>query len=411
MTPTRYRSTSYRHRAISALLCGALIAGLAPAASADPIQPQQPAPIWSGLDATEYSGRIPNAGGTLLKEVPLDKRVTLSSAGKASRFLYTTLDSHGQMVVSTGALFLPRQSAPRGGYPVVAWAHGTVGLGDDCTPSAGTRYDRDVRYLNHWLRQGYAVVASDYVGLGTPGIMAYLDGKTSAYNIIDSVRAVQASRLGHLSPKWVVVGQSQGAGVALFTARYATAYSTGSRLHYRGAVATGTPAYVEDALMLASPVVPVPSSAAGLTTYILYILAGFRDARPNIGLNDVLSDTGKKWALEAQKLCYGALHKKIEDERLTVASLFSRPLASIPGIHAALREYMGIPVTGYDQPIFMGQGGRDTDVITPSTVRLAAEMKLAQQPVEFHFYPSYDHSQTVNGSLKDSTPFVARVLR
>ena len=51
----------------------------------------------------------------------------------------------------------------------MAWAHGTVGIADKCAPSWAGRSQRDVDYLNHWLGQGYVVVASDYQGLGVPG--------------------------------------------------------------------------------------------------------------------------------------------------------------------------------------------------------------------------------------------------
>lgn len=380
-------------------------------ALADPIQPEQPTPFWSGMDATHYKGAIPKKPGVLLQEVRLDKRAWQPAARDASRILYTTRDALGNMTVSTAAIFLPHKPAPKGGYKVIAWAHGTVGLNNDCTPSAGDRYPRDVRYLDHWLKQGYAIVATDYVGLGTPGIMPYLDGKTSAHNVVDSVKAAQHSRFAKLSPRWVVVGQSQGGGVAMTTARYATKYSQGSNLDYRGAVSTGTPAYIEDLVWFAGPNFKIPTKLSGLTTYVLYILTGFQSARPAINIDGVLSPKGKRWVKKAQTLCYGALHKSIEDYQINVSEFFAKPLRTIPGIHDALREYMGVPVTGYDRPIFMGHGGRDTDVITPLTLRLVAEMKLAGEPLEFYFYPTYDHSQTVNGSLKDSTPFVARVMR
>ena len=96
---------------------------------------------------------------------------------------------------------------------------------------------------------------------------------------------------------------------------------------------------------------------------------------------------------------------------MSLSSLFAKPLLSIPGIHKALQEYMGTPASGYDRPIFVGQGLKDVDVPAPFAISLVTEMYLRGEPVEFHLYPKYDHSQTVNGSLKDSTPFVARVMQ
>ncbi|MCB1293873.1 MAG: prolyl oligopeptidase family serine peptidase, partial [Gordonia sp.] len=86
-------------------------------------------------------------------------------------------------------------------------------------------------------------------------------------------------------------------------------------------------------------------------------------------------------------------------------------LSSLPNVRAALTEYMGTPYRGYDRPIFLGQGLLDKDVPAPSALSLYAQMKANNQPVELHVYPDKDHSGTVLASLKDSTPFVARIMR
>ncbi|WQD13495.1 MAG: lipase family protein [Lawsonella clevelandensis] len=331
-----------------------------------PLSRDSPSPSGLVLDVSHYRGPIPQKNGTLLPRSPPRQGSLAPAAAKASRILYTSQNSHGKMAVSTGAIFLPKKPAPAGGYRIVAWAHGTVGLGDACTPSAGDRYLRDVKYLDHWLNQGYAVVATDYVGLGTPGLMAYLDGKTSAHNVVDSVIAAQRSALAKFSPKWVVVGQSQGGGVAMNTARYATEFGKGSGVDYRGGVSTGTPAHIEDVLQFAGPHFPPFDVGAGMTSYILYVLAGFRDARPDMKVNQVLNKEGLKWVKQSETLCYGSLHKALDDQKVSLSSLFAKPLLSIPGIHKALQEYMGTPASGYDRPIFVGQGLKDVDVPHPS---------------------------------------------
>ena len=210
-----------------------LVLAIAPMAPAD-----ADAPMWSGLDARFFAGPIPTHG-TTIASVPLDPALSLAGAGTAYRVLYSTVDQHDQPAVSTGAVFLPPGRAPEGGFPVIAWAHGTVGLGDDCTPSALPRTPRDNEYLSHWLGQGYAVVASDYVGLGTPGLMSYLNSVTTAHGVVDSMIAAHDMGLP-LSTKWAIVGQSQGGGAAISSARWATEFSAGTGLDYRAVVATGT---------------------------------------------------------------------------------------------------------------------------------------------------------------------------
>lgn len=113
--------------AVTALLtCGLLTAPTAVAAVA---------PNWSGLDARHYDAPIPVAG-TLIETVPLDPALSVPGAASAYRILYSTVDQHDAAAVSTAVVFIPHGKAPDGGWPTIAWAHGTVGLGDDCAPSA-----------------------------------------------------------------------------------------------------------------------------------------------------------------------------------------------------------------------------------------------------------------------------------
>ncbi|MEZ5212343.1 alpha/beta hydrolase family protein [Gordonia sp. (in: high G+C Gram-positive bacteria)] len=389
----------------------AIVALATAAAAVFAIAPAQAAPtttpVWSGLDARDYSGPI-GAPGTLLAKTRLDPSVSLSAAGSSYRILYATKNVHGQPATSTGAVFVPRTPAPKGGYPVIAWAHGTTGLGDDCTPSALPRSDRDTQYLNHWLKQGYVVVASDYAGLGTPGLMSYLNGDVAAHSVVDSVKAAHQMGLP-LSRKWAIVGQSQGAGAALNAARRATELSRGSGLDYRGVVATGTPANIEHIVWQAGPGFPPVALPGGLTVYASYILAGFSDARPDLHVGSVLTPHGRAIVEKAKVTCYDGMHDVVQGERIN--SWFSRPLASIPGVQGALVKYMSTPYSGYDRPIFLGQGLLDTDVPAVSAGSLYAQMLAAGQPVEFHVYPGEDHSGTVLASIPDSTPFMKRIMR
>ena len=71
---------------------------------------------------------------------------------------------------------------------------------------------------------------------------------------------------------------------------------------------------------------------------------------------------------------------------------------------------MGIPVDGYDRPVFIGQGLYDTDVPVISALSLVAQMKLNGQDVTLHTYPT-DHSGALLQSQADSIPFVQRLFQ
>jgi acetyl esterase/lipase len=379
----------------------AALLGGAPAAGAA-------VPTWSGLDVRGYDGAVPPPG-RLLDTVPLDPALSVSGAAAAYRILYSTIDQHDRPAVSTAVVFTPKTPPPQGGWPVIGWAHGTVGLGDDCTPSALPRSARDDQYLTHWLDQGYVVVGSDYAGLGTPGLMSYLNSVTTARGIVDSVLAAHDMNL-ELSPKWAVVGQSQGGGAAVATARWATEFSAGSGLDYRGVVATGTPANVETIVKQAGPAMAVPPALGPMgSAYTAYIVAALRDARPDLHLDQVLTPNGRVAADEAEIRCAADLAASLDG--VSVPSFFTVPVASIPGAAEAIDAFMGVPTAGYDRPIFLGVGLQDRDVPPELTLRFADALTANGQDVTLRVYPDADHSGTVLDSIPDSTGFLARVFR
>lgn len=389
------RVTWRRVLAVVLVVGGLVLPGSVASASA--------APNWSGLDARAFAGDIP-APGALIRDVPLAPGLSVRGAGRAYRILYATRDQHDAPAVSTAAVFLPHGTPPPGGWPVVAWAHGTVGLGDDCTPSAQPRSARDDDYLTHWLDQGYAVVATDYTGLGTPGLMSYLNSRAAARAVVDSVVAAHGFGLP-LSPKWAVVGQSQGGAAAVSTARWATEFSAGSGLQYRGVVATGTPAGIEEVVRRAGPDMTLPPELGpAANSYAAYILAAFREARPDLGIDAVLTPAGLDAAGLAETLCKPDLDEALSGR--SPAEFFRAPLTSVPGAGEALDAYLGVPADGYDRPVFLGVGMRDRDVPPSSTLRFSERLTAHGQDVTLRVYPDQDHSGTVLASLPDSTPFL-----
>jgi acetyl esterase/lipase len=389
-------------RRLVAVLVATLLCSLALAAPVDADAP----PDWSGLDARGYAGHIPPAGD-LITSVPLDPALSVAGAGEAFRILYSTSNQHNEPAVSTAAVFVPHGAPPEGGWPVIAWAHGTVGLGDDCTPSARPRTDRDNEYLSHWLDQGYVVVGTDYVGLGTPGLMSYLNSVSQARSVVDSVKAVHRMNLP-LSPKWAIVGQSQGGGAAVNSAWWATRLTEGAGLDYRGVVATGTPANIERVVKQAGPDLKTGPMPPATISYTAFILAGLREARPDIGVDSVLTPTGRELVDRAETLCKSALDQQAAGTAFS--ELFAAPMISLPGIDDALDAYMGTPTAGYDRPIFLGQGLQDNDVPAASTMTLHQQLVDDNQNVELHIYPEEDHSGTVIASMPDSTRFLQQVM-
>ena len=333
---------------------------------------------------------------------------------KAFVLQYVTTDSFGAHAISTGTLFLPKGHAPPGGWPVVSWAHGTVGLGDSCAPSlvGPALPERDLPYLATWMKQGYAIVASDYVGLGTPGLMPYFDGETTAHSVVDMAKAgrnFSRRRLDkhhRLARQWVVIGQSQGGAAAIYTARFATAFGN-HRLDFRGAVGTGTPAYLEHQISVLGPEVPPVALPPGLTAYVSYIFAGLRYVHPELGIDDALTDSGRKFLDLAETECLLPFKKMLEG--VNVGEFFTRPVATLPDFAETVKRYMGMPEDGFDRPFFMGNGLLDLDVVYATTAGYFAALTANREPVTFRSYLN-DHSGTLIASQTDTIPFVRELF-
>jgi dipeptidyl aminopeptidase/acylaminoacyl peptidase len=84
----------------------------------------------------------------------------------AVRFLYHSRSATGEDAAVSGVVLYPDAKPPAGGWPVLVWAHAPDGVARQCAPSL----TRNLVYgpaLSMYVNLGYAVVLTDYTGLGT----------------------------------------------------------------------------------------------------------------------------------------------------------------------------------------------------------------------------------------------------
>jgi alpha-beta hydrolase superfamily lysophospholipase len=155
--------------------------------------------------------------GDLIRSEPANG-LQLPPGVSAIRILYRSASPSGTPVAASGLVLLPAGQAPADGWPVIAWAHGTTGITRPCAPSLM----RGIGYyawaeLSSLVDMGYAVVATDYQGLGSATAHPWVDKITNAQDVIYSIPAAHQAVKG-LTMRWVVMGHSQGgltaAGVA-----------------------------------------------------------------------------------------------------------------------------------------------------------------------------------------------------
>lgn len=349
-----------------------------------------------------WTKAIPATPGKLLRSEPLEQALSLPNAASAQRLLYTSLDGiDGKTpIVVSGALFIPKGKAPAGGWPVASWGHGTVGVADICAPSWAGRSYRDVQYLNRWLDEGYAIVATDYQGLGVPGGHPLLNNRMAAYGILDAAKAVVAGVPG-LADKVLIIGQSQGGAGAFAAGAYAATYAP--KLGVKGSIGTGV-IYTVGAKNVGEQDQDKVDPALA---YGFYTLLAAQQYDPSIDPRDFYTDKALPLFEQARTSCLSALVSDVVGTGLTPAN--------------AKKDYKGdqlkpwlaqvsYPTLKLAQPIFIGTGAEDKTPAATTQVALMQDACKASSVVQGHLYKGLGHSETVNASLKDSIPFARQVI-
>ncbi|WP_438000725.1 lipase family protein [Sorangium sp. So ce185] len=228
--------------------------------------------------------------GEVIWSRPLSGEAAIASARLNQLVLYRSRDVHGKPIAVSGIVALPRKPAPEGGYPIVSWAHGTVGCADTCAPSRDTvtspahpwnEYPHGL--LSAFLDRGWAVAMTDYEGLGTDGLHPYLLGESQAHGILDIALAARRLFPAELSRKLAIVGHSQGGQAALFGAHHAPIWTPD--LDLRG-VAAMAPASGIHLLVAAGTTLDYAQPGFAFTALFL---AGAIAGNPNINPEELLT--------------------------------------------------------------------------------------------------------------------------
>ena len=166
---------------------------------------------------------LPTEPGTVVRMQPLSVSIPGASA---YRILYVSERPDGTPAASGGMLFIPDAPAPAEGRPVVAWAHGTLGMGDACVPSRSANPLADMdNWLDQMMALGWVVVSTDYVGLGTPGPNLYLVAQSEVRDIVNAVRAARNVPQAEAGTRYVTWGHSQGGHSSIWTGHLGEEYA------------------------------------------------------------------------------------------------------------------------------------------------------------------------------------------
>jgi Secretory lipase len=343
--------------------------------------------------------------GTYLKSA----KVTIAGLdGTAWRVMYVSQADKATPVAVTGYVIVPTGTAPSGGWPVVAWDHGTNGMAAPCAPSLaiGTS-DIPLSIMNAFLAKGWAFMASDYQREGTPGIMPYIVGASAAQDTINLVRAALKIPRAHTSTTWVDWGHSEGGQTAMFVDHLAPSYGKG--LHLLGVVAGAPPSQLGliDSFLESSP----------YAFYILMVAFGFHayygSAAP---LTPVLSKVGQKLVADVttdvknSSECTSILASAVAAYVNTgkIGELQVADPYTVPAWKKLLNANdPGQFKTSSSVPLLIIQGGADEQIPVITTSILYTHLCGLGQVAQRWIYPGQSHAGVIAPSFNDMVQWIS----
>src|SRR5580692_5391770 len=227
--------------------------------------------------------------GELIRSEPFEE-YELPPEVSAVRIFYHSRSATGDVATSGVVLTPSERKPPADGWPVIAWAHGADGVGRACAPSLMRNLGHGP-FLSMYINLGYAVVATDYTGLGSNFRNAFLDAQSNATDVIESISAAHAA-VPQLGTKWIVMGEDDGSLAAVAVAEKQSEIRDAGFL---GSIAISGLADAKDLYVKSSQ--EPPSSMFALLAY------GIKTVYPRFQVTDMLTEKGRGLYQEIDQNC------------------------------------------------------------------------------------------------------------
>ncbi|PYH83332.1 hypothetical protein BO82DRAFT_411843 [Aspergillus uvarum CBS 121591] len=203
--------------------------------------------------------------------------LNVSTGMTAYRFQYTTRDLHDTLIP----------------FPVVAYAHGTIGVFTGYPPTTTTTTDLyDYHSWSLLIEDGYAVGAPDYAGLGNNATLhEYLSFPAHANDLYYAMVAARKALPHTFTSEWMSVGHSQGGG-AVWKPSKSELVKTHGAGEYLGTVVLAPASRIYDMTVLTAETILTGSGFASYdATYeALWLPLALKRVIPGIDLS-FFSDT------------------------------------------------------------------------------------------------------------------------
>ncbi|WP_041289160.1 lipase family protein [Kribbella flavida] len=336
---------------------------------------------------------VPTEPGRLLRAEPYDG--DLPQGLTAQRILYTTTADDGVPGLASAVVAVPAEPTGRP-TPLIAWAHGTVGVARACAPSLGRNAisTEGMPSMDALARNGWGMVATDYIGQGTEGAFPYLVGQGEGRSVLDAVRAAHQLDGLDLAPETVIWGHSQGGHAALWAGQLAPTYAPDVKV-----VGTAALSAASDPLALAQLVTAHPG-ALGASLGISFVVAAYSRSYPDISL-DVVTPAARTLVKEAAARCTSEPGTLLTVLTGVAVSRDTPILAEDPATGAVGRRLrQNVALGPWSAPLFIAQGTADEVIISRLQDDYVARLCAAGRPLRYTRYPGRTHM----GVLEPGSP-------
>ena len=327
--------------------------------------------------------------GSLIRFEGIDDNL---SATSVYRILYRSTGLDGKPIAVSGIVIAPDKKPPPGGWPVVAWAHGTTGVGKKCAPSLLDNPVAIIPGIDELIAHDYVVAATDYPGLGTAGGHPYLVGISEGRAVLDSVRAAHQLTEAGAGDVFAVWGHSQGGHAALWSGELAAKYAPDLKLV---GIAAAAPAselatlFEDDLNSLAGKI---------LTGMVLASWSKVFNAPLDAVIVPAVLPEVKAMGIDCIDMISEGLVALRAEEKLPKKFLVADPMSVAAWKEHIVRNTPGSAHPG--APVYISQGMADTIVDPPVTVDFVAKLCKQGAPVYFETYRSVTHTKIAHASSK-----------
>jgi pimeloyl-ACP methyl ester carboxylesterase len=364
-------------RALAALLGFTVAGAAAPATGPAGDAFYQPPALGAGVH------------GDLIWSRPLTGTAALPSAARNLLVLYRTTAQSGNDVAVSGIVSVPQGTPPAGGWPVLSWAHGTTGDAPACAPSRDVPGGPMAFYLSQtdqlldgFVAHGFAVLQTDYEGIGTPGVHPFLVGEAEARDVIDIVRAARQLE-PDLGSRYVVIGHSQGGHAALFAAARAAAWAP--ELHFLGAAALAPASHLRFWLAALAHE-QNPDVGFG---FAALLVRGYASVDPALRPDRLWAPAMAALETQLETRCIAGLVQPDSWAGIVPERAFAPDADLAPLLAAAAQNDPG--GLAIDVPVLLVQGTRDQIVVPRATDLLAGELCARHAVLSYDTVPDADH--------------------